>query len=106
LRKYNNISIYFCLDGPAYRVICHSLSKEDYEVLYKKLEKKFTYDYSIGNSFKNILLLYGFEARPDFKWLNLIVSMLSKSYKNKFDEVWYIKPYPNGLDDIRQIFCN
>ena len=94
--------INFFPTGMSYRVVA-SPSKNDYEYWASILKCKWIADYSTEYS-KLVLLLYTFEADPDFVHLKIIIESLNSEYGKRFHEIWYLKPYPEGLDDVKNIF--
>lgn len=81
-----------------------ALTNKDYEDWASKLKKKWRADYSDARYSKCVLLLYTFGVRPDFECLKKIIESLNSKYGVKFFEVWFLKPYPNDLDDVRNLF--
>jgi len=103
--RYPNLSLYYSLIGPVMGGISYGITEEDYKELREKLHEKFQKDYTISRNSKVLLLLYSFEsARPDFARLASIIEELTNSSTYYFSEVWYLKTYPNNLDDIRIIY--
>ena len=81
-----------------------ALTNKDYEHLASKLEGKWKADYSDARYSKCVLLLYAFGVRPDFEHLKKIIESLNSKYGVEFFEVWFLKPYPNDIDDVRNLF--
>lgn len=103
--KYPNLSLYYSLIGPVMGGVSYGITDEDYKDIRDKLHDKFQKDYTISINSKVLLLLYSFEsARPDIARLNSIIEELMNSSTYYFSEVWYLKPYPNDLDDIRMVY--
>ena len=68
------------------------------------LESKWQADHSYPKCSKCILLVYRHEGRPDREWLKETVAALNRKHGVKFAEVWFLKPYPDGRDDIWTVF--
>jgi len=81
-----------------------ALTNKDYEDLASKLENKWKADYSDARYSKCVLLLYAFGVRPDFERIKKIIKSLNSKYRVEFFEVWFLKPYPNYIDDVRNLF--
>ena len=105
------VQIFFSIDGMPIG-LQYAPTEEEWSKWEEKLKHKYLRDYSIkSDSALNksqpkepILLLHGSHARPNFSRLSTIIGKLQKEQGNRFSEVWYLKPYPEGMDDVRLIY--
>ena len=79
-------------------------SNDEYSRLISKLREKWITDYSESRCAGCILVLHSF-VRPDFERVKRIIKDLNGEYSEKFLEIWYLRPHPNNIDDVRCLSC-
>ncbi len=106
----NVVQIFLSIDGVPVG-INYAPTEKDWCKWKKELNTKFLHDYSPrenpdyekSNLQGPVLLLHGSHARPDFDRLTAIVDTLRTEWGSRFSEIWYLKLYPEGRDQLQLI---
>lgn len=96
--------VYSSFNGFIQGVPGYSYREEDYVEIERAIREKYKKDYLTKDAKKSILLLYTFGVRPDFDRLKTIIERLNTVFSNRFSEVWFLKPYPEGVNHILNIY--